>query len=406
MKKIFVVIGTRPEAIKMAPIIDAIRNSDRFDVVVCITGQHRELLEPMLEFFRIVPNFDLGILEKNICLTELTAKILQKLSPVVASVKPDLILVQGDTTSAYVGAVAGFYQKVKIGHVEAGLRTYDITSPWPEEMNRRLITQLSDFHFCPTEKAMENLLREGVTKDSIFVTGNTVVDALKDTLGRLANKQGLVRRCLKRISLAGYDLNLDGSEEVNKNMGDCLSGKDSLIRPFILITGHRRENFDDGLNTICESVKELANKYMNFDFVYPVHLNPSVQKSVKSILSGLNNVFLLRPLIYPDFVMLMNNCKLILTDSGGIQEEAPTLGKLVLVMRDNTERSEAVDAGGSKLIGSSIDEGLVDEVSCLIDDDALFLSMQNKIETHNFHNLFGRGDSARILCEIFDRVII
>ncbi|MBT5954898.1 UDP-N-acetylglucosamine 2-epimerase (non-hydrolyzing) [bacterium] len=403
MKKIFIVIGTRPESIKMVPVIRALRLSSIFEVVICITGQHRELLDPMLKFFNIEPNIDLGVIKKDISLSDLSADIFRKISVEINLVKPDLVLVQGDTTSAYVAAMASFYQKVRVGHIEAGLRSYNSMSPWPEEMNRRLITQLASFHFCPTESARENLLKEGVSDLLIFVTGNTVVDSLLATIDRLEKDHYLRKKCLRNIEKAGYKIFLDRGGVENcwvEDYDSCAS------RSFVLITGHRRENFNNELDDICEAIRCLSLKFPFLDFVYPVHLNPLVQKKVRTVLSGISNIYLTDHLDYPSFILLMKNCKFIMTDSGGVQEEASCLKKFVLVLRNDTERLESVEAGVSQVIKGLRKGDIIEKVSDMIDHiDGLVFSGSYEEVFVNVGFLFGNGNSGRMISDRLEKLL-
>ncbi|MGP1446118.1 MAG: non-hydrolyzing UDP-N-acetylglucosamine 2-epimerase [Candidatus Limimorpha sp.] len=337
MKKVLLVFGTRPEAIKMAPLVNKFKEyRDDFQIIVCVTGQHRKMLDQVLHLFSIVPEYDLNIMQPNQDLYDVSSKILLGMRDVLKKEHPDLVLVHGDTTTSTMAALAAFYQQIAVGHVEAGLRTGNIHSPWPEEMNRLMTGRLTTYHFAPTQTARQNLLKENVSDKQIVVTGNTVIDALYRVTEMLENEDSLRQEVEQNLIDAGYDTN---RLEQNKRM--------------VLVTGHRRENFGDGMIRICNAIKQLSEKYPNVDFVYPVHLNPNVQKPVKEVLGNhLNNVFLIEPLSYLPFVYMMEKSFLILTDSGGVQEEAPSLGKPVLVMRDTTERPEAVSAGTVTLIGT------------------------------------------------------
>jgi len=368
MKKILIVFGTRPEAIKMAPVVKQLQSNEHFNVAVCITAQHREMLDQVLQVFDIVPNYDLNIMQAGQDLFDITSKILPKLRDVILDFSPELIMVHGDTTTSFVAALSAYYLRIPVAHVEAGLRTGNIYSPFPEEMNRKLTGCITKYHFAPTLLAKENLLKENVSETDIFITGNTVIDAL-----HLALKQ------------------IDGSIQIQKNIEELLSkyiSLDILEKQFILITGHRRENFGEGFINICNALNELALAYPQTHFIYPVHLNPNVQKPVYEILGQKPNIHLIPPLDYLPFLVLMKKSYLLLTDSGGIQEEAPSLGKPVLVMRDTTERPEAVDAGTVKLTGAN-KENIVNGVKMLID---------NKIEYNKMaeaHNPYGDGNAAK-----------
>jgi UDP-N-acetylglucosamine 2-epimerase (non-hydrolysing) len=339
MKKLLVVFGTRPEAIKMIPLVHSLRKCN-YLVKICVTGQHREMLDQVLDFFDVKPDYDLDVMSRGQSLTGLTAKILTRFEVVLDEYMPDLIFVHGDTTTAMSITLSAFYRNIKIAHVEAGLRTGNLKSPFPEEMNRQVISRMANIHFAPTKGAEENLINEGIDTQLIHVTGNTVIDALFYSIGRIGDKP------LPKVQ----DLNV------------ILDQKD-----VILVTGHRRENHGMGLNRICEALSRISVLYPDVKIVYPVHLNPAVKNLVELKLGNIENIILVSPMGYPEFVWLMNRSKIILTDSGGIQEEAPSLGKPVLVMRENTERPEAVEAGTAILVGTSPDK-IVEEVSSLIDD--------------------------------------
>lgn len=364
-KKICCIFGTRPEAIKMAPVVRALKKCDDIDCKVCVTAQHREMLDQVLDVFGIVPDEDLNIMRPNQTLGELTSRLIEKLDKYLAQEKPDIVLVQGDTTTVLAGSLAAFYHKIPIGHVEAGLRTGNLYSPWPEEANRVLTTRLARWHFCPTESNKNNLLKEGVFEKDVYVTGNTVIDALLIARDKIAEMSGIDR-------LVGLPSGLMNSD-----------------RRMVLITGHRRENFGAGFEHICHAIKALSGKFPNVDFVYPVHLNPNVSKPVSRILGGHleKNVYLIAPQSYLPFVALMNRSCLVLTDSGGVQEEAPSLGKPVLVMRDTTERPEAVYAGTVKLVGT--DRVAIEEnVACLLSDEVAYAQMSRSV------NPYGDGMAA------------
>ena len=349
------VFGTRPEAIKMAPLVKEFqRHQQEFQAIVCVTGQHREMLDQVLRIFEIIPDYDLDIMKKEQDLYDVTARVLLGMRDVLKEVQPDIVLVHGDTTTSTAAALSAFYQQIPVGHVEAGLRTYDIYSPWPEEMNRQITGRIATYNFAPTQLSKENLLREAVKEESIMITGNTVIDALYWVVDKIKNNQELSAELEISLKNVGYDVNR------------LKNGK-----KMVLITGHRRENFGDGFVNICMSIKKLAIKYPNVDFVYPMHLNPNVRKPIFETfgkdLSGLGNMFFIEPLEYLSFVYLMEKSTIVLTDSGGIQEEAPGLGKPVLVMRDTTERPEALEAGTVKLVGTNC-EKIINEVSALLDN--------------------------------------
>lgn len=359
--KILIVFGTRPEGIKMAPLVHKMRSDTRFDTVVCSTGQHKEMLDQVMQIFDITPDINLSIMSHGQTLDEVTARILIKMTEVLESIKPDLVLVHGDTTTAMAAALSSFYKGTPVGHVEAGLRTFDLSAPFPEEFNRQVVTKVSSLHFAPTETSRANLIAEGVDIAKVAVTGNTVIDALFWMIEK--NEQS--SSALKDYFLA--------------NLGWCV-----LDRKFVLITGHRRENFGDGFLSICSAIAAVAKKYPDIAFVYPVHLNPKVREPVNAILGGIANVYLISPLEYKEFVFLLSHCHFVLTDSGGIQEEAPSLGKPVLVMRDVTERPEAVEAGTVKLVGSS-ESVLIKNISSLLDDETAYTEMSRA------HNPYGDG---------------
>jgi len=364
-KKISVVFGTRPEAIKLAPIIlELKKNPDKFNVSVCVTAQHREMLDQMLNVFKIKPNIDLNLMKRNQSLSEFTSRSLIALDKYCKKEKPDMVLVQGDTTTTLTASLAAFYNKVKIGHVEAGLRTWDKHAPFPEEINRVLTSHLADIHFAPTEWSKNNLIKEGIESSKIFITGNTVIDALEIALKIIKKNPPEI----PGLPFSIYD------KKFNKDI--------------ILITGHRRENFGEGFRNICAAISISANKIPDVLFVYPVHLNPNVRKVVRKYLGRKNNVFLLNPLDYLPFIALMNKAKLILTDSGGIQEEAPSLGKPVLVMRDKTERPEAVDAGTVKMTGTK-KETIVNELASLMCNGKKYNKMARTA------NPYGDGKASR-----------
>jgi UDP-N-acetylglucosamine 2-epimerase (non-hydrolysing) len=365
-KKISIIFGTRPEAIKLIPVILELKKNPLFEVSICVTAQHRQMLDQVLQIFSVVPDKDLNLMKPNQTLSGLTATIISSIDNYFSEYKPDIVLVQGDTTTVMAVSLVAFYHKVKVGHVEAGLRTHKKYSPFPEEMNRVITSRIADLHFAPTEISKKNLLIEGINEQNVFITGNTVIDALF-----LASDK------VKEINPEIPGLNLKLEE----------------LAPYILITGHRRENFGDGFINICESIRELAEKYSDHNFIYPVHLNPNVQDPVKKILSDKGNIFLLEPQTYLPFISLMMNSKIILTDSGGVQEEAPSLGKPVLVMRENTERPEAVTAGTVKLVGTN-KELILNSVSTLINDKTEYEKMANAV------NPYGDGYASIRINEI------
>lgn len=369
MKKVMLVFGTRPEAIKMAPLVKEFQKQPkRVETVVCVTGQHREMLDQVLKIFDIKPDYDLNIMKQGQDLYDVTARVLTGMRDVLKEVKPDVVLVHGDTTTSTAAALAAFYQQIPVGHVEAGLRTHNIYSPWPEEMNRLLTGRLATYHFSPTPLSRNNLIKESVDDRNIIVTGNTVIDALYWVVDKIKNNKELDNELEDILSKAGYDVN-------RLNNGKKL----------VLITGHRRENFGDGFINMCTAIKDLTVKYPDLDFVYPMHLNPNVRKPIHEVfgenLSGLKNMFFIEPLEYLSFVYLMEKSSIVLTDSGGIQEEAPGLGKPVLVMRDTTERPEALDAGTVKLVGTDYNK-IVNEVLSLIDDKAAYEKMSKAVNPY------------------------
>lgn len=390
MKTVLVVFGTRPEAIKMAPlIIELKKHSEKFKVDVCVTGQHRQMLDQVLDLFQIQPDYDLNLMKSGQDLIDVMSGVLLGMKEVLINSKPDIVLVHGDTITSMAASLSAFFLKIPVGHVEAGLRTYNKRSPWPEELNRQLTGRISNYHFCPTQNSKQNLISEGVDEQSIFITGNTVIDALFYVLRRIEVNEDLKDRIKNSIINSGISL---------FNLGAWENGQ----RKLILITGHRRENFGQGFIDICHSIKSLAFKYSNVDFLFPVHLNPNVRKAVYEVFQNkkFNNIFLIEPIEYYSFVYLMNLSYLILTDSGGIQEEAPSLGKPVLVMRDTTERPEAVLAGSVKLIGTK-ESSIVEEVSNLIDSSFHYNSMSNK------ENPYGDGRAcSKIINAISDFILI
>lgn len=381
MKKIMLVFGTRPEAIKMAPLVKEFQKyPEVFQTVVCVTGQHREMLDQVLRIFDIIPDYDLNIMQQGQDLYDVTARVLMGMRDVLKQVQPDVVLVHGDTTTSTASALAAFYQQIPVGHVEAGLRTHNIYSPWPEEMNRLITGRIATYHFSPTLLSCRNLLDEGVKKDAITVTGNTVIDALYLVIDKIKSNEALDSELAEILKKSGYDVNR------------LQEGK-----KLVLITGHRRENFGDGFISMCTAIKVLTKKYPGVDFVYPMHLNPHVRKPIHEVfgedLSDLGNMFFIEPLEYLAFVYLMEKSNIVLTDSGGIQEEAPGLGKPVLVMRDTTERPEALDAGTVKLVGTNYDK-ILNEVSALLDDTAYYERMSKAVNPYGDGMACGRIVSA------------
>ncbi|WP_167141453.1 non-hydrolyzing UDP-N-acetylglucosamine 2-epimerase [Pseudomonas sp. OTU750018] len=372
--KTLCVFGTRPEAIKMAPLALELAADERFEAKVCVTGQHREMLDQVLDLFAIKPDFDLNIMKPGQDLTDVTTSILQGMKAVFAEFKPDVVLVHGDTATTFATSLAAYYQQIPVAHVEAGLRTGNIYSPWPEEANRKLTGSLANLHFAPTATSQSNLLREGIDPSTIIVTGNTVIDALLDVVKRL-----------------------DHDPELNAKAAAPSDFLDST-RKLILVTGHRRESFGDGFERICQALGEVAQQHPDVDIVYPVHLNPNVREPVNRLLSGISNVYLIEPLDYLPFVSLMSRAYIILTDSGGIQEEAPSLGKPVLVMRDTTERPEAVDAGTVKLVGTNT-RNIVRELNHLLVDQDAYQVMSYA------HNPYGDGKACGRIIEALCRKI-
>lgn len=370
MKKVLIVFGTRPEAIKMAPVVRALQRSSLLNIRVCVTGQHREMLDQVLRLFDIQPDYDLNLMKAGQDLSDITARVILEMRPVLADCCPDIVLVHGDTTTAMAAGLAAFYARIPVGHVEAGLRTNDIYSPWPEEMNRRMVGRMADLHFAPTSISRDSLLAEGVEPNRVHVTGNTVIDALFDVVARLQNERELTSALERQFSF------IDASKRL------------------ILVTGHRRENFGDGFENICRALAKLAERE-DIVIVYPVHLNPNVKEPVHRLLGVSDNILLIDPLEYVPFTYLMKRAYLVLTDSGGIQEEAPSLGKPVLVMRDNTERPEAVIAGTVKLVGTSF-ERIVESANMLLDNSAAYEEMAGA------HNPYGDGKASSRICNILE----
>jgi len=369
MMKIMLVFGTRPEAIKMCPLVKEFqKNPQDFETIVCVTGQHREMLDQVLKFFEVTPDYDLNIMKQGQDLYDVTSRVLLGLRDVIKEVHPDVVFVHGDTTTSIATALAAFYQHIPVAHIEAGLRTYNMYSPWPEEINRQITSRIATYNFAPTPLSRNNLLKENVKEESIIVTGNTVIDALYMVVDKIKNDKELGKELEGNLLTSGYDV---------KRL--------SNYKKLVLITGHRRENFGDGFMNMCTAIKDLTEKYPDVDFVYPMHLNPNVRRPIHDVfgedLSNLGNMFFIEPLEYLNFVFLMEKCNIILTDSGGIQEEAPGLGKPVLVMRDTTERPEALDAGTVKLVGTSY-EKITNEVSRLLDDQEYFDKMSKAVNPY------------------------
>ena len=380
MKTVLLVFGTRPEAIKMCPLVKEFqKHSDRFNVVVCVTAQHREMLDQVLQIFEVQPDFDLNIMKQGQDLYDVTERVLVGMRSVLKEVKPDVVLVHGDTTTSTAAALASFYQQIPVGHVEAGLRTNNIYSPWPEEMNRQITSRIACYNFAPTSLSKQNLISEHVL-GQIFVTGNTVIDALHIVVDKIAEDENLKLKLGETIFKAGYNV-----------------GRLQEDRKLILITGHRRENFGDGFINICTAIRDLSTKFPKVDFVYPMHLNPNVRNAVHKVfgeeLNGRDNLFFIEPLQYLEFVYLMEKSSIILTDSGGIQEEAPGLGKPVLVMRDTTERPEAVAAGTVRLVGTDYHK-IINEVSILIEDNDVYEEMSKSV------NPYGDGKACERIVNV------
>jgi len=373
-KNILLVFGTRPEAIKMAPLLKALAVDDRFNSKFCVTAQHRQMLDQVLDLFELVPDFDLNIMSPGQSLQLITSKILTGLQTVMEECKPDIVLVHGDTSTTLAATLAAYYAQIPVGHVEAGLRTGNIYSPWPEEGNRKLTSALASLHFAPTKTAKSNLLLENIKDDAIIITGNTVIDALLMVLNQIEANQDIKQSLAAQFSFC------------------------SPSRPLILVTGHRRESFGGGFERICQSLRKISKTHSDAQIVYPVHLNPLVQEPVNRLLSGLENIHLIDPLDYLPFVYLMNQAHIVLTDSGGIQEEAPSLGKPVLVMRETSERPEAIEAGTVKLVGTDVDE-ITKQVDILMTNKTAYQNMSTS------HNPYGDGKaSARILDALEDKI--
>ena len=403
MKKVMLVFGTRPEAIKMAPLVKAFAQfPETFETIVCVTGQHREMLDQVLHIFDITPDYDLNIMKQGQDLYDVTSRVLLGMRDVLREAQPDVVLVHGDTTTSTAAALAAFYQQIPVGHVEAGLRTHNIYSPWPEEMNRQITGRIATYNFSPTPLSRHNLLEEKVSEQSITVTGNTVIDALYWVVDKIKRDETLSAELKSVLAEAGYDVDrLDNSQFTIHNS--------QLPRRLVLITGHRRENFGDGFIQMCTAIRDLTQKYPDVDFVYPMHLNPNVRKPIQEVFVGLDtlspgegwgeagNMFFIEPLEYLSFVYLMEKSTLVLTDSGGIQEEAPGLGKPVLVMRDTTERPEALEAGTVKLVGTDYGK-IVSEVSRLLDDAAYYDSMSKAV------NPYGDGKACERIVDFIKAV--
>ena len=374
MKTIMLVFGTRPEAIKMAPLVKEFQKyPDLFNTLVCVTGQHREMLDQVLKIFEIKPDYDLNIMKSGQDLYDVTSRVLLGMRDILKVARPDIVLVHGDTTTSTATALAAFYQQIQVGHIEAGLRTNNIYSPWPEEMNRQITGRIATYHFTPTSLSYQNLIKEGINSDNIFTTGNTVIDALYWVIDKINNNYSLEHELQINLKNAGYDI-----ERTN-------------YRKLVLITGHRRENFGEGFINMCTAIKYLSQKYTDIDFLYPMHLNPNVREYIHTVfgedLSKYENMFFIEPLEYLSFVYVMKKSSIVLTDSGGIQEEAPGLGKPVLVMRDTTERPEAVLAGTVKLVGTDRHR-IINEVSLLLDDPKAYNKMSEA------HNPYGDGKAS------------
>jgi UDP-N-acetylglucosamine 2-epimerase (non-hydrolysing) len=377
MKKVLIVFGTRPEAIKMAPVVRALKDShDLFDTKVCVTAQHREMLDQVLEIFGIVPDYDLNIMQPGQDLYDISSRVLVSMRGVLNDARPDVVLVHGDTTTSAMAALSAFYGKIPVGHVEAGLRTGNIYSPWPEEMNRKITGALTAWHFAPTATARLNLMSENVPSENIFVTGNTVIDALNQASGLLHSNRELFVKTRQTL-----------------NQSFCGTFDQVETSKFILVTGHRRENFGQGFVNICLALKEISDRFPDVHLIYPVHLNPNVQKPVYDILGEIPGIHLLEPLSYLPFIYLLERCSLVITDSGGIQEEAPGFGKPVLVMRDTTERPEAVEAGTVKLVGTNPDL-IVSETTRLLNDPGYYQKMSGAV------NPYGDGHAAERILQI------
>ena len=397
MRKVMLVFGTRPEAIKMAPLVKKFEQyKENFETIVCVTGQHREMLDQVLHLFGITPNYDLNIMKQGQDLYDVTSRVLLGMRDVLREAQPDVVLVHGDTTTSTAAALAAFYQQIPVGHVEAGLRTHNIYSPWPEEMNRQITGRIATYNFSPTPLSRQNLIEEKVNEQSITVTGNTVIDALYWVVDKIKKNESLSTELKTVLANSGYNV-------------DRLESNSQSSRRLVLITGHRRENFGDGFIHMCTAIRDLAQKYPNVDFVYPMHLNPNVRKPIQEVFTGLDtlapekgwgeagNMFFIEPLEYLSFVYLMEKSTIVLTDSGGIQEEAPGLGKPVLVMRDTTERPEALEAGTVKLVGTDYTK-IVSEVSQLLDDTTYYETMSKAV------NPYGDGKACERIVEFIKAI--
>ena len=415
MKRVLLVFGTRPEAIKMCPLVKEFqKHPEEFETVVCVTGQHREMLDQVLQIFEVEPDYDLNIMKQGQDLYDVTARVLVGMRDILDTVKPDVVLVHGDTTTSMAAAMAAFYRQIPVGHVEAGLRTHNLYSPWPEEMNRQVTGRIAEYDFAPTPLSRQNLLDEGVSEDKITVTGNTVIDALHMVVKRIKDDSELSGKLAQNLFEAGYDVRrLDSFTDQESVRNDTRLSFRAERRNLVLITGHRRENFGEGFISMCTAIRDLARKYPEVDFVYPMHLNPNVRKPIRQIfgemadqvghdetvghdgnvIPGLiRNLFFIEPLDYLDFVYLMSRSYIVLTDSGGIQEEAPGLGKPVLVMRDTTERPEALDAGTVRLVGTDYDK-IMTEVSALLEDRNHYEAMSHAV------NPYGDGKACPRIVE-------
>lgn len=386
MKRIMLVFGTRPEAIKMAPLVKEFqKHPDKFETIVCVTGQHRQMLDQVLDIFDIKPDYDLDIMKQGQDLYDVTSRVLLGMRDILKEAKPDVVLVHGDTTTSTAAALAAFYQQIPVGHVEAGLRTHNVYSPWPEEINRQLTGRIASYHFAPTPLSKQNLLQENVSEEKITITGNTVIDALYMVVDKINSNPVLQDNIMAELKMAGYDV--DRLKEGKK---------------LVLITGHRRENFGEGFINICHAIKDLSESFPNVDFVYPMHLNPNVRKPIHEVfgedLTVYHNLFFIEPLEYLSFVFLLEKAYIVLTDSGGIQEEAPGLGKPVLVMRDTTERPEALEAGTVKLVGTNYVK-IVNEISQLLNDTNYYDKMSKAV------NPYGDGHACERIIESFKTII-
>lgn len=385
MKKILLVFGTRPEAIKMAPLVKELQKyPEQFETIVAVTGQHRQMLDQVLDIFEITPHFDLNIMKEGQDLFDVTTRVLTGMRDVLKEVKPDIVLVHGDTTTSSAAALASYYQQIPVGHVEAGLRTNNIYSPWPEEINRQITGRIASMHFAPTLLSKENLKKENIDDTKIYVTGNTVIDALHLVVAKINRDTKLQEELNEILTKSGYN-----TDRLNSG------------RRLVLITGHRRENFGAGFISICEAIRDLAAKYPDVDFVYPMHLNPNVRRPIHEVfgedLSKYANLFFIEPLEYLSFIFLMEKSYIVLTDSGGIQEEAPGLGKPVLVMRDTTERPEALEAGTVKLVGTDYNE-ILTQVSKLLDDKKYYETMSKAL------NPYGTGKASKTIAEALNNI--